>query len=157
MSSVNSYRTKPEGRYNEGMRIGPFGLGELLIIAVLVLLLFGPTKLPEMARGLTKAVKEFRRGLNEVSRDLQDEFNEAAGPSKAAPPGTETGPGPLKPAEGIQARPAAPRSPEARPDGTVTAAQQADVPAESAAGADGPPEEDSSDSEAAAPPSAKTD
>ena len=60
------------------MRIGPFGFWELVIIAVLVLLLFGPSRLPEMARSLSQAVREFRRGLNDVSRDLQQELTEAA-------------------------------------------------------------------------------
>lgn len=41
------------------MDIGP---GELLI-AVVVLLLFGPSRLPSLARGLGSAVHEFRRGL----------------------------------------------------------------------------------------------
>lgn len=60
------------------MGIGPFGFWEILVIAALVLLLFGPKKLPELARGLASAVREFRRGLNEASRDLQDEFQQAA-------------------------------------------------------------------------------
>lgn len=59
-------------------RIGPFGFAEILIIAVVVLLLFGPKRLPEMARGLSQAVREFRRGLNEVTRDIQEGLNEAA-------------------------------------------------------------------------------
>ena len=41
-----------------------FGLGyqELMIILVIVLLLFGAQKLPELARGLGKSVSEFKRG-----------------------------------------------------------------------------------------------
>lgn len=42
------------------MDIGP---GELLIAVVVVLLLFGPSRLPSLARGLGSAVHEFRRGL----------------------------------------------------------------------------------------------
>jgi sec-independent protein translocase protein TatA len=44
-----------------------FGLGyqELMIILVIVLLLFGAQKLPELARGLGKSVSEFKRGQNE--------------------------------------------------------------------------------------------
>lgn len=59
------------------MRLGPFGIWELLVIAVLVLLLFGPRKLPEMARSLAQALRDFQRGLNEVSRDLQEELTDA--------------------------------------------------------------------------------
>jgi sec-independent protein translocase protein TatA len=44
-----------------------FGLGyqELMIILIIVLLLFGAQKLPELARGLGKSVSEFKRGQSE--------------------------------------------------------------------------------------------
>jgi sec-independent protein translocase protein TatA len=44
-----------------------FGLGyqELMIILVIVLLLFGAQKLPELARGLGKSVSEFKRGQSD--------------------------------------------------------------------------------------------
>jgi sec-independent protein translocase protein TatA len=44
-----------------------FGLGyqELMIILVIVLLLFGANKLPELARGLGKSVSEFKKGQSE--------------------------------------------------------------------------------------------
>ena len=44
-----------------------FGLGgqELLLILVIVLLLFGAKKLPELARGLGKGIKEFKKAQNE--------------------------------------------------------------------------------------------
>ncbi len=44
-----------------------FGLGyqELMIILIIVLLLFGAQKLPELARGLGKSVSEFKRGQQE--------------------------------------------------------------------------------------------
>jgi sec-independent protein translocase protein TatA len=47
--------------------VGMFGLGyqELMIILVIVLLLFGAQKLPELARGLGKSVSEFKRGQSE--------------------------------------------------------------------------------------------
>ena len=45
-----------------------FGLGyqELLIILVIVLILFGANRLPELARSLGSSVKEFKKGVNEV-------------------------------------------------------------------------------------------
>jgi len=48
-----------------------FGLGyqELLIILVIVLILFGANRLPELARSLGSSVKEFKKGVNEVKAE----------------------------------------------------------------------------------------
>jgi sec-independent protein translocase protein TatA len=48
-----------------------FGLGyqELLLILVIVLILFGATRLPELARSLGSSVKEFKKGVTDVSKD----------------------------------------------------------------------------------------
>jgi sec-independent protein translocase protein TatA len=40
-----------------------FGMGELLIILALAILLFGAKRLPELATGMGKAIKNFRRGV----------------------------------------------------------------------------------------------
>jgi sec-independent protein translocase protein TatA len=50
------------------------GLGapELIIILVVVLLLFGSTRLPKLARSLGQASREFKQGINEGSRDDDD-------------------------------------------------------------------------------------
>ncbi|MCL2064697.1 MAG: twin-arginine translocase TatA/TatE family subunit [Candidatus Cloacimonetes bacterium] len=53
------------------MRIGAY---ELLIILLLVLLLFGAKKLPDLAKGLGTALKEFRKASKEI--DLGDEKSE---------------------------------------------------------------------------------
>ncbi len=41
------------------------GMGELLIILVIVLLVFGANKLPQLGDGIGKAIKNFKRGLNQ--------------------------------------------------------------------------------------------
>lgn len=41
------------------------GMGELLVILVIVLLLFGGKKIPEMMRGLGQGVSEFKKGMRE--------------------------------------------------------------------------------------------
>jgi sec-independent protein translocase protein TatA len=64
------------------MRIGPFGLPEILIILVLVLLLFGPKRLPEMARGIGEAVREFRRSVRDISAEISTDA--PAAPAQAA-------------------------------------------------------------------------
>jgi len=48
-----------------------FGLGyqELLIILVIVLVLFGANRLPELARSLGSSVKEFKKGVNEATKE----------------------------------------------------------------------------------------
>ena len=48
-----------------------FGLGgqEVLLIALIVLLLFGGKKIPEMMRGLGKGVKSFKDGMKEIEED----------------------------------------------------------------------------------------
>ena len=53
------------------MRVGPFGIWELLIILVIVLLLFGARRLPDMAKGIGQAIKEFRKGVKDVQDDLE--------------------------------------------------------------------------------------
>jgi sec-independent protein translocase protein TatA len=48
-----------------------FGLGyqELLIILVIVLILFGANRLPELAKSLGSSVKEFKKGVNESKEE----------------------------------------------------------------------------------------
>ena len=45
--------------------MGNFGYGEMLIILVVGLLLFGPSKIPEFARQCGRAVNQFKQGLRE--------------------------------------------------------------------------------------------
>jgi twin arginine-targeting protein translocase, TatA/E family len=51
-----------------------FGLGmqEVLVIALIVLLLFGGKKIPELMKGLGKGVKSFKDGMKEISEDGTD-------------------------------------------------------------------------------------
>ena len=52
-----------------------FGLGmqEILVIALIILLLFGGKKIPELMKGLGKGVKSFKEGMNEVTDITKDE------------------------------------------------------------------------------------
>ena len=56
------------------MKLLLFGLGmqEVLVIALIVLLLFGGKKIPELMKGLGKGVKSFKDGMNETSPDPSD-------------------------------------------------------------------------------------
>ena len=51
-----------------------FGLGgqEILVIALIVLLLFGGAKIPELMRGLGKGVKSFKEGMKETEEVMSD-------------------------------------------------------------------------------------
>ena len=51
--------------------IGGLGAGELIIIALVILLLFGGKKIPELMRGLGKGVRSFKEGLNEAKDEAQ--------------------------------------------------------------------------------------
>lgn len=51
------------------------GLPEIIIISLVVLLLFGAKKLPEFARGLVKAKKEFKESFKDEDADNRKEKN----------------------------------------------------------------------------------
>ncbi len=53
--------------------IGNLGTGEIIIIALVVLLLFGGKKIPELMRGLGKGVRSFKDGINEVEKQIEAE------------------------------------------------------------------------------------
>ena len=59
-------------------RLFSFGLGgqEILFIALIVLLLFGGRKIPELMKGLGKGVKSFKDGMNGVENDLNPDNND---------------------------------------------------------------------------------
>jgi len=69
------------------MRIGPFGIWEILIILVIVLLVFGPRRLPEMAKGLGQSVRAFRKELRDMKSDLDfDDKPETPQATASRPP-----------------------------------------------------------------------
>ncbi|MCK4463168.1 MAG: twin-arginine translocase TatA/TatE family subunit [Candidatus Omnitrophica bacterium] len=49
-----------------------FGMGELIIILLIVLVLFGAAKLPEIGRALGKAIKEFKKAGKDVKDDIEE-------------------------------------------------------------------------------------
>jgi sec-independent protein translocase protein TatA len=57
--------------WTEAALLFPIGLQELLIIGVLVVLIFGARKLPELGRGLGEGIRNFRKGLR--SADNKEE------------------------------------------------------------------------------------
>jgi sec-independent protein translocase protein TatA len=55
---------------NNLLFLGNIGAGEIVIVALVVLLLFGGKKIPELMKGLGKGVKSFKDGMKEVEKDL---------------------------------------------------------------------------------------
>lgn len=56
--------------------MGSLGFNEILIILVIVLLLFGGKKIPELMRGLGRGMREFNDAKNNVRREIEDGINE---------------------------------------------------------------------------------
>jgi sec-independent protein translocase protein TatA len=59
------------------MSLGPW---EIVLVVLVIIILFGGKKIPELARGLGKALKEFRK----TTEDLKDEVSSAAEDVKSA-------------------------------------------------------------------------
>lgn len=55
--------------------LGNLGGGEIILIALVILLLFGGRKIPELMKGLGKGVKSFKDGMNEIEKDIKDVNN----------------------------------------------------------------------------------
>lgn len=71
-----------------------FGLGaqEILLIALIVLLLFGGKKIPELMKGLGRGVKSFKEGVNEVDDAVNDTAKDVKESGKETPVMTEQEP-----------------------------------------------------------------
>ena len=62
---------------NETMlAIGGLGTPELLVIAVVIFLLFGATRLPQLAKSLGQSKRAFKEGLEEADREAEKEEKE---------------------------------------------------------------------------------
>lgn len=55
---------------------GSLGWAEILIIAFIVLLLFGGKKIPELMKGLGKGVKSFKEGVKDVEKEIKSEVKD---------------------------------------------------------------------------------
>lgn len=51
----------------------PIGLGEMLVILVLALIIFGPNKLPDLAKTLGRTVREFKKSLEGIEDEKTKE------------------------------------------------------------------------------------
>jgi len=68
-----------------------FGLGpwELLLIFLAVLLLFGAKRLPEIAQGMGKGIKEFKKAMKDTTDEIKGSLDESKGDSASQPSSPE--------------------------------------------------------------------
>ena len=61
---------------NHLLFIGNLGAGEIIVIALIVLLLFGGKKIPDLMKGLGKGVRSFKEGMNNIENDIENSGTE---------------------------------------------------------------------------------
>jgi sec-independent protein translocase protein TatA len=64
------------------MGLGNIGFTEIMLLLVVVLLLFGAKRIPEIAGSFGKGIKEFKKNMNDVQRDITDSVRD----DRIAPP-----------------------------------------------------------------------
>jgi sec-independent protein translocase protein TatA len=62
--------------YEEFLAIGGLGTPELIVIAVVIVLLFGATRLPQLAKALGQSKRAFKEGLDEHDTDVPKEIKD---------------------------------------------------------------------------------
>ena len=63
------------------------GSTEILLIVLVILLLFGPSQIPKMARGFGQAIREFKKAQREITDELEHEPRPTEGQPQARPKG----------------------------------------------------------------------
>ena len=81
------------------------GMGQIILILLVVLLMFGAKKLPDLAKGLGQGIKEFKK----ATRDIQDEVTKAAN----APDEPASRPAQIEPPKTASSEPEKPQAPKA--------------------------------------------
>jgi sec-independent protein translocase protein TatA len=56
---------------NQLLFLGNLGTSEIIIIAIIILLLFGGKKIPELMRGIGKGVRNFKDGVKGIEEDIK--------------------------------------------------------------------------------------
>ncbi|MBV9273509.1 MAG: twin-arginine translocase TatA/TatE family subunit [Verrucomicrobia bacterium] len=96
---------------------GNFGGPDLFIILLIVLVLFGAKKLPELARSLGQSMNEFRKAREEFDRELHSASNDVKGQPQSYQPAQNVQPVPPAPQTQTPQPPPAVVSNDQRPDG----------------------------------------
>ena len=88
--------------------LGPF---EIILIFLVILLVFGAKRIPEIARGLGKGIREFKSATTEIKNELTVDTNQMRAPSHTTAPRQDTyqtqpAPQPAQPAADEASKPA---------------------------------------------------
>jgi sec-independent protein translocase protein TatA len=67
------------------MNFGNFGFTEMLMLLVIVLVLFGARRVPEIGASIGKGIREFKRNISDVDRQIREPEREAPADRLAAP------------------------------------------------------------------------
>jgi len=65
--------------------IGGLGGWEVLIILFVILLLFGAKKIPELARGMGRGIREFKDATKDIKSEIEDSMNDDTPTQKSKP------------------------------------------------------------------------
>jgi sec-independent protein translocase protein TatA len=112
--------------------MGSFGPLEIILIFLVVLLIFGAKRIPEIARGIGKGIREFKDATNEISQELESEAQSRQVNQPQAPQ---------------QGQPQARQPQQQAQPQQQTTSQQASTDSDAASTGDAPAGESSSDAE----------
>ncbi|MBE6313972.1 MAG: twin-arginine translocase TatA/TatE family subunit [Muribaculaceae bacterium] len=62
--------------------LGNIGATEIIIIALIILLLFGGRKIPEMMRGIGKGIRSFKEGMKDINEEIKKDSDASADDKK---------------------------------------------------------------------------
>ncbi|NLY45716.1 MAG: twin-arginine translocase TatA/TatE family subunit [Tissierella sp.] len=59
------------------MGLAKIGMGELILIFMIALVIFGPAKLPELGRSMGEAIKQFKNSSKDIVDDINNSFDDS--------------------------------------------------------------------------------
>ena len=62
---------------------GKVGVGEIILILAIVLIVFGPTKLPALAKSIGQAFSEFRKSAKGIAKEFDEDLKEESSENKS--------------------------------------------------------------------------
>jgi sec-independent protein translocase protein TatA len=71
--------------------LGGLGPTELIIVLVIILVVFGAGKLPDIASGLGKGIRDFKKGVQDLDEDDSDPSGKEKKEENESPPGSTQG------------------------------------------------------------------